>query len=313
MPSSYTASLRFELQAPGENLNTWGVRLNTALSRIDFSVAGISSIPLTGNYTLTTSNTVDDQARAAILKFTGVGPFTVTIPSVSKIYTVWNACSADLLITLGAGDTVTISAGEIATIFSDAANVKRVLPQGYGGQRISVSAAPTSGDHLANKAYVDGQAFGAANLPGQNPGTVGQTIFSDGTVAGWRGIEVADVNGAAPLASPDFTGGMAVTGATKYAPVTVPALDIDWSDGDLQIKGLAASGAITFSGFTAGKGQALILKLTISASAVPTWPAAVTWDNGVDPALPNGLNVVGFTTFDGGVTIEGYVLGEAFA
>ena len=43
MPSSYT-DLGFELQAAGENTNTWGApRLNAALSRINYAIAGYIS------------------------------------------------------------------------------------------------------------------------------------------------------------------------------------------------------------------------------------------------------------------------------
>jgi hypothetical protein len=103
MPSSFTQRLRLELQAAGENLNTWGApKLNNVISRLDFAVAGWTTIALTGNYTLSASNG-DDEARSAMLKFTGAGAYTVTIPSVSKGYDVWNATIGDLTITTGAG------------------------------------------------------------------------------------------------------------------------------------------------------------------------------------------------------------------
>lgn len=319
MPSTYTASLRIEMQAAGENLNTWGApRLNNGLSRIDFAVAGLQSIALTGNYTLTSSNTSDDEARAAFLKFSGGGSYTVTIPSVSKGYAVWNTCTGALTLTTGAGATATIAVGEIVGVMCDGANVYKIKPASYDGAVLSGLGTPQASSDAATKGYVDGVAFNSTNLPGQGAGTVGQFIKSNGSVASWETITVSDVTGAAPTSAPSITdgltlaGGATVTGATKMTPVTVPGLDIDWSAGEMQTKALASSEAITFSGFVAGKAQVLVLKLTISSSAAPAWPAAVTWDNGVDPDLPNGLNILGFTTFDGGATIEGYVLGEAF-
>jgi microcystin-dependent protein len=135
MPSSYTASLRFELQAQGENPNTWGQpKLNNLFTRLDFAIAGMFTKALTGDYTLTSSNSADDEARAAMLKFTGAGagPFTITIPSVPKEYKVWNACtSASVVITTGAGATVTIQPTEIAEIICDGSNVKAT---GYDGR-----------------------------------------------------------------------------------------------------------------------------------------------------------------------------------
>jgi hypothetical protein len=97
MPSSFSASLRFELQFTGENTNTWGVKLNTALSRVDFAVAGRASIALSGTpYILTVSNLSDDEARASTLEFTGVGT-TVTIRASPR-----NTPSK--LLRLGSGD-----------------------------------------------------------------------------------------------------------------------------------------------------------------------------------------------------------------
>jgi hypothetical protein len=71
MPSSWSASLRFELQFTGENINLWGDKLNAVLSHADYAVAGWLTKALTGDYTLTTANAGDDEARAAMLKFTG--------------------------------------------------------------------------------------------------------------------------------------------------------------------------------------------------------------------------------------------------
>ena len=46
MPSSYSASLRLELQAAGENLNTWGApRLNNVIARMDKAIAGRAVVP----------------------------------------------------------------------------------------------------------------------------------------------------------------------------------------------------------------------------------------------------------------------------
>lgn len=168
MPSSYTASLRFELQGVGENLNTWGVRLNSALSRIDKAIAGLTTIALTGDYALTSSNG-DDEARSALLKFTGAGPFTVTIPSVSKNYLIWNACTAAVTITTGAGATVVLTANEIVIVFCDGSGVRQI---GFNS--------------LGIKAYIDAQAWAASAgiLPGQT-GNAGKFLKTDGTTPAW--------------------------------------------------------------------------------------------------------------------------------
>jgi hypothetical protein len=123
MPSSWSVSLRFELQFTGENVNLWGEKLNTALQRVDTAIAGWTTVALTGNYSLTTANAAADEARSAMLKFTGTGPYTVTIPSVSKQYVMWNACNGSVVITTGAGATITLESGDKGLVFTDGSEV----------------------------------------------------------------------------------------------------------------------------------------------------------------------------------------------
>ena len=173
MPSSYSASLRIELQAPGEGLNVWGTRLNNnALTPVEAAIAGWTTIALTGPYTLTSANGVADQARSAMLNFTGTGSFTVTTPAVSKTYLVRNATTGDLTITTGSGTTVVVEAGEINTLICDGTNWR---PLGVAG--------------ISLKAYVDQQAFAAlsGDLPGQ-PGNSGKVLSTDGTTASWQQV-----------------------------------------------------------------------------------------------------------------------------
>lgn len=113
--------------------------------------------------------------------------------------------------------------------------------------------------------------------------------------------------GAAASASPTITGGMTFSGATAQNVQAIASTAIDWSLAEYQTKSISANTTFTFSGITAAKGQALLLLLTISSSAVPTWPAAVKWDGGSNPSasLGNGTHLLGFVTHDGGTTVIG--------
>jgi hypothetical protein len=191
MPSSFTQRLRLELQAAGENLNTWGApKLNNVISRLDFAVAGWTTIALTGNYALSASNG-DDEARSAMLKFTGTGPYAVTIPSVSKAYDVWNATSGDLTITTGAGSVAVLKAGEVVRVVCDGTNCKRVQGGDFGGTRVTGVADPASSQDAATKAYVDATAFAMTGgaLPGQS-GSTDRLLATDGASASWGPIKV---------------------------------------------------------------------------------------------------------------------------
>ncbi|WP_332763917.1 hypothetical protein [Phenylobacterium sp.] len=311
MPSTYSDELGIELQAAGENLNTWGdPKLNNALTRLAKGVAGFISVALTADVALTSSNTsttpADFQARHAQLKFTGTGAYTVTVPSSAKSYLVWNACTGTLTLTTGAGTTAEIATGEVVSVMCDATNVKKVKVTDYGASRLTSIADPTSAQDAASKAYVDAQAFSPA-LPGQT-GNAGKFVTTNGTSASWVALAVADVAGAATAAAPSFTGGqtlsggMTQTGSTKSSVTAVAALDIDLSLNDYFTKSISGNSTFTFSNPTASKAQAFALDLTITSAAVPTWPASVKHASGIVPTLGNGRHVLGFITFDGGTT-----------
>ena len=177
MPSSWSSSLRFELQFTGENINLWGDKLNTVLAHADYAVAGWLTKPLSGNAALSTANAGDDEARAAMIKFTGAGPFTLTIPSVSKAYLIWNACSGAVTVTTGAGSAVAVDPGDIVQLFCDGSNVKT---PGYGGSSIK--------DYIASTAW----SYNAGNLPAQ-AGNAGKFVKTDGTNASWQALSSADL------------------------------------------------------------------------------------------------------------------------
>lgn len=179
MPSSWSPSLRFELQFTGENINLWGDKLNTVLSHADYAVAGWLTKPLTGNTSLTTANAGDDEARAAMLKFTGgAGPFTVTIPAVSKTYLVWNACGGPVSLTTGAGPGVTVDPGDLVWVATDGSSVKT---PGYGGSSIK--------DWVSAVAWT----YNAGALPAQS-GNAGKFVRTDGSAASWQAIGTADLS-----------------------------------------------------------------------------------------------------------------------
>lgn len=178
MPSSWSPSLRFELQFTGENINLWGEKLNAVLAHADYAVAGWLTKPLTGHTALSVANAPDDEARAAMIKFTGgAGPFTVTIPAVSKSYLVWNACSGPVTLTTGVAPTVTVDAGDIAWVATDGAAVKT---PGYGGASIK--------DYVAATAW----SYNAGNLPAQ-AGNAGKFVKTDGLNASWQALSTADL------------------------------------------------------------------------------------------------------------------------
>jgi len=191
MSTGPTASLRVEKQTAGANTNTWGeAHLNDAFDRFDFAIAGWVTKALTANYALVSANYVADEARAAILKCTGTGAYTVTIPSVSKHYTVWNACTGALTITTGGSTNAVLQPGEIVTVICDGANVYKQKLTDFGSSVLTSVGSPINSTDVANKAYVDAQAWALSigSLPGQVANTF---LFSNGTTPSWQQPTVA--------------------------------------------------------------------------------------------------------------------------
>jgi hypothetical protein len=177
MPSSYTDSLRLEEQFTGENINVWGIKLNGVIEKADYAIAGWLSLPVTANTALTSFNGIADQASVAMIEFTGAGGYSVTIPSVSKQYTIRSSATAAVIVTTGSGNTVQIDNGDFVQIGCDGTNVYSV---GFGG--------------LGLKDYIASVAFTASGALPAVAGNAGKYVFTDGTTSYWKSVVLADLS-----------------------------------------------------------------------------------------------------------------------
>jgi len=139
MTTAYTSLLGLALPVTGELSGTWGSVVNDSItSLVDTSVAGTTNVSADSNVTLTTTTGASNQARQAILLFSGARTAirTVTAPAQSKIYTVINATTGGFAVTLvGAGPTtgVTIVAGESAVCAWNGSDFVKVSNTGGSG------------------------------------------------------------------------------------------------------------------------------------------------------------------------------------
>jgi hypothetical protein len=119
---------RAELQATGENVNVWGIALDAVIQRLAENASQYTQVAVASpSTTLSALNYVADQARSAILKFTGVLTQNTTIvtPNVAKVYIALNACSGAFTLALqtGAlGTAVGLRAGIPTLCFCDGTN-----------------------------------------------------------------------------------------------------------------------------------------------------------------------------------------------
>jgi hypothetical protein len=189
MPSAYTSSFRLNLQAPGDNLNTWGTALNTGVFQLlEDALAGAVTQALSGSLTLSSVNGATDQARCLALNITSGTGGTITAPGVKKLYFVRNAASGSVVVTTGAGATASFAAGEVGFCYSpDGINFyKTSVTTAFGGAILTGVGTPSAATDAATKGYVDGVAFtmAAGSLPGQG-GNAGKFLSTDGTTASW--------------------------------------------------------------------------------------------------------------------------------
>ena len=134
MPSSYSPLLRAELQASGENDATWGDKTNANFEDVfEVAIAGAVTLPLfDADYTLTVNSGTPDEARNAILIFTGVltAQRTITIPSSSKIYIVRNQTTGGfpVLVKTAIGTGKAVEANTSSIIYCDGTDVQNAFP-----------------------------------------------------------------------------------------------------------------------------------------------------------------------------------------
>jgi hypothetical protein len=157
MPSTFSTTLRLELPSNGEQSGIWGQTLNKDISLIEQAIAGITDIYLTGgNYTLSSFNGLEDEARSAVISCTGIlsAAANVVAPSVQKTYIITNTAGANVTIKTSTGNGVTVLNGTSSLVYCDGTDFYTAvsLNNVIGNQTISgneaIGANVTAGGNL---------------------------------------------------------------------------------------------------------------------------------------------------------------------
>jgi len=129
MPSTYSDALRLEKQANGENDATWGTKLNTVIDLIEAAIAGRAAVTHddSASYTLTTSNSVADEARNMIIDIGGAltAARNTVVPTKNKLYVVKNSTTGGYATTVktSAGSGISVPNGKTTLLAVDGTNV----------------------------------------------------------------------------------------------------------------------------------------------------------------------------------------------
>jgi hypothetical protein len=295
MSSTFSSRLRLELIGAGEQSGAWNNTTNTNLGTlIDEAIAGVAPITLSSTtYTLDESNGASDEARQAVLVFSGTpgGVAVITCPTVEKTYIIKNSTSGGNKITVktaagGSPVGVDIPNGSTAVVYTDGVDFFNAVKD------------------LAASATVGGVAIatvsGAQTLTDK---TLTAPKFADGGF-------IADANGNELIVLDTVTSAVNEITVANAATGSGPTISSTGSDSNIGLnltpKG---SGAVTVNGIqviSANDGTNAALRITqvgagnallVEDSANPdSTPFVVTADGNVGVGLANPsvqLQVVG--------------------
>ena len=124
MVDPVTSNMQFAVPTRGSDVGTWDTPLNGDWNISDIAFGGVSSISLSSS-PVTLSIT---QAQNAVLRFSGTisGNITITLPAISKFWTVENNTTGAFVVTLttGSGKVIGLPPGEPCEVYSDGTDVK---------------------------------------------------------------------------------------------------------------------------------------------------------------------------------------------
>jgi hypothetical protein len=185
MTSSYSSQLRVELPATGDQPTTWGNTTNNNLGTLlEAAITGVASVtmPSDADYTLTVANGSTDEARRAVLYVSSGVSLTSTraivVPSVAKIYWVFNATSGSQNIifrTASAAGSASVPVGYFAKVYCDGTNCSLMTPPTTAAGAVAVLGTLTA-PNVGVTGYVTATGGFSGPLVGNVTGNVTGSI-----------------------------------------------------------------------------------------------------------------------------------------
>lgn len=172
----YTTNLGLALPTTGDLAGLWGYTVNDSItSLLDSAVAGTVTLSTDADTTLTTTDGVANQARAAVINWTATGTVTRNIdaPKHSKVYVVFNNTGGTQSIVIRGGPTspttgVTILAGDQAIVAWNGSDFEKVGGGQAGGSTTQVQFNDGGNFNGSSGLTWNGTTLTATNLSAQS-------------------------------------------------------------------------------------------------------------------------------------------------
>ena len=241
MGSSYTDNMGIEIQATGENANTWGDITNTNFKIVDRSVHGVKSLSLSGaSSTIGFSNGAlsDGQHKALLLTGSLSATHTLTVPAGREVvYLVYN----------NAGDTVTFSQSSTTTDVPDG-DFAIVYATGSGCFQATFDTAQIADSAITNNKLAT-NAVTKAKMA--NNSVDEDELVSEAVTAAKANMDVQSKSGTATVT-------LDVKAITTYVKHTGSGtLTIGEGKYDGQTINITTTGTMTLSWYTGSQGVSL--------------------------------------------------------
>ena len=183
MASTYSANLKIELIATGEQSGTWGGTTNTNLgTALEEAVVGYGNPDFASDADLTlslTDSNATQVARNLVLNVTSTGSLTATrnlvVPTIEKPYVVQNNTSGgqSIVVKTSGGTGITVPNGKSMFLYTDGTNVVEVTTH------TPVSSGGTGAYTLTANNVLLGNGTNAVQFVA--PGSSGNVLTSNGS------------------------------------------------------------------------------------------------------------------------------------
>lgn len=305
MASTFSPTLRLELIGDGDQSGIWGQTTNSNLGTLlEQAITGVQTIAMTdANYTLTSFNGVADEARNALLVFTGTlsQQRNVIAPLVEKIYILKNSTTGGFSIQIigASGTGVVIPNGVTAMVYCDGTNFFAASTGTSGNFAVNGNLSVTGTTALTGALSGSTAAFsgaisavsptftGTPTAPTAAPGTTTTQIATTAFVQ--------NVAGALGTMSSQNANNVNITGGSITGVSISGITDLAVADGGTGASSFAANNVLL------GNGSSSFQTVAPGASGNVLTSNGSTWQSTASPAFGVGQswqNVTGSRATD---------------